>query len=212
MTRPSRPPPVSTFTPTSAARLHRPSHCAATPASAAAQCAAADQRERAPRSRDRLRHRQPRADARAAGGAAASSDDGQHRDDGEGRGAARRGRENQSACSARRATPASPPPSDAPAHRAAATAAARRNLRLDQLARGGERLRARRESAPARPRRHPSAYPGATRARTRDAGECQAAASASDVPSACSSSAASRCSSSSLALRGHAVTRCRSGS
>ena len=83
--------------PTSAARLHRPSHCAAEPARPPPSAAPQTSASGAPGSRNRLRHRQPRADAGAAGCAAASSDDGQHGDNRKGRSASWRGCENQPA-------------------------------------------------------------------------------------------------------------------
>ena len=62
---------------------------------AATECRATDQRQGAPRSRNRLRHRQPRADAGTAACSAASSDDGQHGNNRKRRRASWSGRKDQ---------------------------------------------------------------------------------------------------------------------
>ncbi len=107
--------------------------------------------------------------------------------------------------------PARPPPIDAPAHRAAASAAARRSLRVTSsraVARGAgsPRIGTGPDSAASHRVSRNSARANAWR------GRVPMRRSASDVPSACSNSAASRCSSSSPALAATRVTRCIRGS
>ena len=178
---------MSMFTPTSAARLHRPSHCAAVAGKAAAECGATDQRERAPRSRNRLRHRQSRADAGAAGCAAASSDDGQHGNDSKRRSAAWRGGKDQPSDGA------TEKPREAAANRRAGPSCRGERGRAtqpqgDQLARRRERCGLAENRHRAGLRRHPIAYRATALARMRGAGECRGA----EAPRTCRARAAAR--------------------
>ena len=197
---PSKPPPVALFTPTSAARLQRPSHCTREPANSAAKRCAAEQGRRARRDRTIDSATDNPAPTPAPPAAPQhppmTASTGTTANDATLPGTRR---QDQTPPPAPPTTPARPPPIDALAHLAAATAAARRSLRLTSspaVARGAGSPKIGTAPASATSQRvsrsnaRAKAWPGRVPRRR----------NASAVPSACSSSAASRCSSSSLAL------------